>query len=117
MNRDAIVFPMANPIPEIAPDLALEAGAKVVGTGRSDYKNQINNVLAFPGIFKGALQVRATTINEEMKVAASFAIAGLVGEDELSPDYIMPLAFDKRIAEAVASAVAEAAIKTGCIRG
>ena len=117
MNHDAIVFPMANPVPEIAPDLALEAGAKVVGTGRSDYKNQINNVLAFPGIFKGALCVRATTINEEMKVAASFAIAGLVDDDELSPDYIMPLAFDKRIAEAVASAVADAAIKTGCIRG
>ena len=117
MNTDAIVFPMANPIPEIAPDLALEAGAKVVGTGRSDYKNQINNVLAFPGIFKGALQVRATTINEEMKVAASFAIAGLVGEDELSPDYIMPKAFDKRIADTVAAAVADAALKTGCIRG
>lgn len=117
MNTDAIVFPMANPIPEIAPDLALEAGAKVVGTGRSDYKNQINNVLAFPGIFKGALQVRATTINEEMNVAASFAIAGLVGEDELSPDYIMPKAFDKRIADTVAAAVADAALKTGCIRG
>ena len=116
MNNDAIVFPMANPIPEIAPDLAVEAGAKVVGTGRSDYKNQINNVLAFPGIFKGALAVRATQISDEMKVAASFAIASLVSEDELSPDYIMPLAFDKRIAPAVADAVARVAVETGCIR-
>lgn len=116
MNSDAIVFPMANPIPEIAPDLAAEAGAKVVGTGRSDYKNQINNVLAFPGIFKGALAVRATQISDEMKVAASYAIASLVSDSELSPDYIMPLAFDKRIAPAVADAVARVAIETGCIR-
>ena len=116
MNADAIVFPMANPVPEIAPDLALEAGAKVVGTGRSDYKNQINNVLAFPGIFKGALAVRATQINDEMKVAASYAIASLVADSELTPDYIMPLAFDKRIAPAVADAVAKVAVETGCIR-
>ncbi len=116
MNEGAIVFPMANPTPEISPDLALEAGATVVGTGRSDYKNQINNVLAFPGIFKGALDVRATQINDEMKTAASLAIAGLVSDDELSADYILPLAFDKRIASAVAKAVGEAAIKTNVIR-
>ncbi len=116
MNSGAIVFPMANPVPEIAPDLALEAGAVVVGTGRSDYKNQINNVLAFPGIFKGALAVRATQINDEMKVAASRAIASLVSDGELSADYIMPLAFDKRIAPAVADAVAKAALETNCIR-
>ncbi len=117
MNTDAIVFPMANPTPEIAPDLAVQAGAKIVGTGRSDYKNQINNVLAFPGIFKGALSVGATEINDEMKKAASFAIAGLVSDNELSPDYILPPAFDKRIAAAVAEAVAEAAIRTGAVRG
>ena len=109
MSANAIVFPMANPVPEIAPDLALEAGALVVGTGRSDYKNQINNVLAFPGIFKGALSVRAREITEEMKIAASYAIASLVSDGELSPDYIMPPAFDKRIATAVAEAVAKAA--------
>ncbi len=116
MNSGAIVFPMANPVPEIAPDLALEAGAVVVGTGRSDYKNQINNVLAFPGIFKGALAIKATQINDEMKVAASRAIASLVSDEELSPDYIMPLAFDKRIAPAVADAVAKAALETNCVR-
>ena len=116
MNSDAIVFPMANPVPEIMPDLAKKAGARIVGTGRSDYPNQINNVCAFPGIFRGALDVRATEINEEMKCAASLAIASLVLDDELSDDYIMPKAFDKRIGEAVASAVANAAIKTNVAR-
>lgn len=116
MNSDAIVFPMANPVPEIMPDLAKIAGARVVGTGRSDFPNQINNVCAFPGIFRGALDVRASEINEEMKCAASLAIASLVADDELSEDYIMPKAFDKRIGPAVASAVAEAAIKTKVAR-
>ena len=116
MNADAIVFPMANPVPEIMPDLAKKAGARVVGTGRSDYPNQINNVCAFPGIFRGALDVRATEINEEMKCAASLAIASLVSDDELSDDYIMPKAFDKRVGKAVASAVANAAIKTNVAR-
>lgn len=116
MNDDAIVFPMANPVPEIMPDKALLAGAKVVGTGRSDFPNQINNVLAFPGIFRGALDVRASDINDEMKVAASYAIAGLVDEGELSFDYILPKAFDKRVGKAVAKAVAEAAKKSGVAR-
>ena len=116
MNSDAIVFPMANPVPEIMPDLAKKAGARIVGTGRSDYPNQINNVCAFPGIFRGALDVRATEINEEMKCAASLAIASLVLDDELSDDYIMPKAFDKRVGKAVASAVANAAIKTNVAR-
>ena len=98
------------------PDLAKKAGAAVVGTGRSDFPNQINNVLAFPGIFRGALDVRAKDINDEMKVAAAYAIAGLVEEDKLSPDYIIPNAFDKRVAKAVAEAVAEAARKTGVAR-
>ncbi len=116
MNKDAIVLAMANPVPEIIPDLALEAGAKVVGTGRSDFPNQINNVLAFPGIFRGVFDVRAKEINEEMKIAAAHAIASVVSEDELAPDFIMPKAFDKRVAQAVAKAVAEAAIKTGVNR-
>ena len=116
MAKDAIVFPMANPVPEIMPDEALRGGAKVVGTGRSDYDNQINNVLAFPGIFRGALDVRASDINDEMKMAASYAIASLVSDEELSPSYIIPHAFDKRVGPAVAKAVAEAAVKTGVAR-
>ena len=116
MAKDPIVFPMANPVPEILPDLAKKAGAAVVGTGRSDYPNQINNVLAFPGIFRGALDVRASCINEEMKAAASHAIASLVSDKELSPEYILPQAFDRRIGPAVAKAVAEAAKKSGVAR-
>ncbi|MCR4718268.1 MAG: NADP-dependent malic enzyme [Firmicutes bacterium] len=116
MAEGAIVFPMANPTPEIMPDLAKKAGAKVVGTGRSDFPNQINNVLAFPGIFKGALSVRASDINEEMKMAASYAIAGLVSDEELSEDYIMPKAFDARVGKTVAEAVAEAAKRSGVAR-
>lgn len=116
MNKDAIIFAMANPIPEIMPDAARAAGAAVVGTGRSDLPNQVNNVLAFPGIFKGALGVLASEINEEMKVAAVYAIAGLIGPHELSHDYVIPNAFDERVAEAVANAVAEAAIKSGVAR-
>lgn len=116
MADKPILFPMANPVPEIMPELAKKAGAAVVGTGRSDFPNQINNVLAFPGIFRGALDVRAKDINDEMKVAAAYAIAGLVEEDKLSPDYIIPNAFDKRVAKAVAEAVAEAARKTGVAR-
>ena len=116
MAPGACVFPMANPVPEIHPDEALEAGAVVVGCGRSDYKNQINNVLAFPGIFRGALDVRASDINEEMKMAASHAIAGLVSEEELSADYIIPKAFGKRVGPAVAEAVAKAARETGVAR-
>ena len=112
MAPGAILFPMANPTPEIMPDAALEAGAAVVGTGRSDFPNQINNVLAFPGIFRGALDVRASDINDEMKIAAAYALAGLVG-DELSDKYILPAAFGKRVGPAVAEAVAEAARKTG----
>ena len=111
MNTDAIVMAMANPVPEIMPDLAKEAGARVVGTGRSDFPNQINNVLAFPGVFKGALSVRAREINEEMKVTAAYAIAGLAA-DKLSEEYILPDALDKRVAPAVAAAVADAAKKT-----
>ena len=116
MAEGAIVFPMANPVPEIMPDLALEAGAAVVGTGRSDFPNQINNVLAFPGIFRGALDVRASDINEEMKMAASYAIAGLVADAELCAEYIIPKAFDPRVGKAVASAVAEAATRSGVAR-
>ncbi len=116
MAADPIVFPMANPVPEIMPDEALAAGAAVVGTGRSDFMNQINNVLAFPGIFRGALDVRAGEINDEMKTAASFALAELVADDELSREYILPKAFDKRIAGAVAAAVAKAARETGVSR-
>ena len=116
MADGAIVFAMANPVPEIMPDKAVSAGAAVVGTGRSDFPNQINNVLAFPGIFRGALDVRASDINDEMKMAASYAIAGLVSSDELSKDYILPKAFDERIAPTVAKAVAEAARKSGVAR-
>ena len=116
MAEKPILFPMANPIPEIMPELAKNAGAAVVGTGRSDFPNQINNVLAFPGIFRGALDVRAKDINDEMKVAAAYAIANLIEEDELNPDYIIPNPFDERVAPAVAKAVAEAARKTGVAR-
>ncbi len=116
MAKDPILFPMANPVPEIMPDLAKEAGAAVVGTGRSDFPNQINNVLAFPGIFRGALDVRASDINDEMKIAAAYAIASFVTDDNLSPDYIIPSALDKNVAKAVAKAVSEAAIKTGVAR-
>lgn len=116
MADGAIVFAMANPVPEIMPDKAVSAGATVVGTGRSDFPNQINNVLAFPGIFRGALDVRASNINDEMKMAASYAIAGLVSDDELNKDYILPKAFDERIAPTVAKAVAEAARKSGVAR-
>lgn len=116
MADNPIIFSMANPTPEIMPDVAKKAGAAVVGTGRSDFPNQINNVLAFPGIFRGALDCRASEINEEMKVAASYAIASLVNEDELNPDYILPQAFDKRIGKTVAEAVKEAAVKTGVAR-
>ncbi|HAX51886.1 NAD(P)-dependent malic enzyme [Muricomes intestini] len=116
MADKPILFPMANPVPEIMPDLAKKAGAAVIGTGRSDFPNQINNVLAFPGIFRGALDVRAKDINDEMKVAAAYAIAGLVEEDKLSPDYIIPNPFDKRVADEVARAVAEAARKSGVAR-
>ena len=105
MNKDAILFALANPVPEIMPDLAKKAGAKVIGTGRSDFPNQVNNVVAFPGIFKGALEGRATQITEEMKLAAANAIAGLVDEKDLNEDNIMPEAFDPRVAEAVANAV------------
>lgn len=113
MNKDAILFAMANPTPEIFPEDALEAGAKVVGTGRSDYPNQINNVLAFPGIFRGALDVRASEINEEMKVAAAYAIANSISEDEITAENIIPKAFDLKVQKAVAEAVKAAAIKTG----
>lgn len=116
MAPGAIVMAMANPVPEIMPDLAKAAGAVVVGTGRSDYPNQINNVLAFPGIFRGALDVRAREINEEMKIAAAKAIASLVSDEELSADYVIPKAFDPRVGETVAKAVAEAARKTGVNR-
>ncbi|MGG3471077.1 malic enzyme-like NAD(P)-binding protein [Neobacillus pocheonensis] len=116
MNPDSIIFAMANPVPEIMPDDAKEAGAKVVGTGRSDFPNQVNNVLAFPGIFRGALDVRATHINEKMKVAAVEAIAGLINEDELSADYVIPAPFDARVAPNVAAAVAKAAMETGVAR-
>ena len=116
MAPNPVLFPMANPVPEIMPDLAREAGAAVIGTGRSDFPNQINNVLAFPGVFRGAFDVRASDINEEMKHAAVQALAELVGLDELSPDYIIPAAFDGRVCPAVAKAVAEAARATGAAR-
>ncbi len=116
MNVGSIVFPMANPTPEISPDLALSAGAAVVGTGRSDFNNQINNVLAFPGIFRGALDARASAITEEMKYAAAFAIASLVSADELSSEYIIPKAFDPRVGTAVAKAVYDSAIACGVAR-
>ena len=107
---------MANPVPEIFPEEAKKGGACVVGTGRSDYPNQINNVVAFPGIFRGALDVRASDINDEMKMAASYAIASLVSDDELNADYILPMAFDERIGKTVAKAVADAAIKSKVAR-
>ncbi len=113
MNKDAIIFAMANPTPEIMPDLAKEAGAAVVGTGRSDFPNQINNVLAFPGIFRGALDCRASDINEEMKIAASYALASIIDESELNADYILPHAFDPRVGKAVAEAVKKAAKESG----
>ena len=116
MASDAIVFPMANPVPEIAPELALKAGAKVVGTGRSDFNNQINNVLAFPGIFRGALDARASEINEEMKKAAAYAIASLVSDEELCEEYIIPKAFDERVGKTVAKAVYDSAVETGVSR-
>ncbi|MBR2288034.1 MAG: NADP-dependent malic enzyme [Clostridia bacterium] len=116
MARDAIVFPMANPVPEIEPEEAKAAGAAVIGTGRSDHPNQINNVLVFPGIFRGALDVRARDINQPMKLAASHALAALVSPEELSSDYILPAAFDKRVGPAVAKAVAQAARDSGVAR-
>lgn len=116
MANDSIVFPMANPVPEISRADALEAGAAVVGTGRSDFPNQINNVLAFPGIFRGALDVRASEINDSMKMAASLAIASLVSDEELNAEYIIPKAFDPRVGKTVAAAVAEAARETGVAR-
>ncbi|SFE68329.1 NAD(P)-dependent malic enzyme [Alteribacillus iranensis] len=116
MNRDPIIFAMANPDPEIMPDEAKEAGAKVIGTGRSDFPNQVNNVLAFPGVFRGALDTSATDINEEMKKAAVYAIAELIDESELNADYVIPAPFDERVAPAVASAVAKAAMDSGVAR-
>lgn len=116
MHKDPIVLAMANPTPEIMPDEAKAAGAKIVGTGRSDFPNQINNVVAFPGIFRGALDVRASAITENMKIAAAYAIASLVDDDKLNEDYILPYAFDERIKDTVASAVAEAARKDGVAR-
>ena len=116
MNKDPMVFACANPVPEIYPEEAKKGGAAVIGTGRSDYPNQINNVLAFPGVFRGALDVRASDINDEMKAAAAYAIADIVSPEELNADYILPAAFDPRVAPAVAKAVAEAARKTGVAR-
>ena len=116
MNRDAVVFACANPTPEIFPEEAKAAGAKVVATGRSDYPNQINNVLAFPGIFRGAFDVRASEINDEMNMAAAHALAGLISDEELSADSIIPKAFDPRVGPAVARAVAQAARDTGVAR-
>lgn len=116
MAKDPIIFACANPTPEIFPEEAKAAGAAVISTGRSDYPNQVNNVLCFPGLFRGVLDVRASDINDEMKVAAAYAIAGLVSDEELNPEYILPAAFDPRVKDAVASAVAEAARKTGVAR-
>ncbi len=116
MAKDAIIFACANPTPEIFPDEAKAGGAKVIATGRSDFPNQINNVLAFPGIFRGTFDVRARDINDEMKIAAAYALAGLIGEDELTPEYIIPAAFDPRVGKAVALAVALAARKSGVAR-
>lgn len=116
MNKDAVVLAMSNPTPEIMPDLAKKAGARIIGTGRSDFPNQINNVLCFPGIFRGALDCRAREINDEMKIAASYAIASLVDESELNEDYIIPYAFDKRIGKTVSEAVIKAAVKSGAAR-
>ncbi len=116
MNKDAIVFAMANPTPEIMPEIAKKAGVRVMGTGRSDFPNQINNVIAFPGIFRGALDAGATKINKEMKLASVYAIADIITEDELNEDYIIPNPFDERIVKRVAEAVAKAAHDTGVIR-
>lgn len=116
MAENPILFPMANPVPEIMPDLAVNAGAAVVGTGRSDFPNQINNVLAFPAIFRGAFDVRASDINDEMKVAAAYALANLISDEELNPEYIIPRPFDPRVKDAVASAVKDAARKSGVAR-
>ena len=116
MAKDAIIFACSNPKPEIFPEEAKAGGAKVVATGRSDYPNQINNVLAFPGIFRGTFDVRAKDINDEMKIAAAYALAGLISDDELNPDYIIPAAFDPRVGKAVAESVAEAARKSGVAR-
>ena len=116
MAEDAVVFAMANPVPEIDPEKAKKGGAKVVGTGRSDYANQVNNVLAFPGVFRGALDVRATDINEDMKIAAAYGIASLINQDELAADYVIPDPFDLRVAEIVAQKVAQAAIDSGVAR-
>ena len=116
MAENPILFPMANPVPEIMPDLAVKAGAAVVGTGRSDFPNQINNVLAFPAIFRGAFDVRASDINDEMKVAAAYALANLISDEELNPEYIIPRPFDPRVKDAVASAVKDAARKSGVAR-
>ncbi len=116
MAKDPMIFAMANPVPEIMPEDAIAGGAAVVGTGRSDYPNQINNVLAFPAVFRGALDVRASDINEKMKMAAAYAIAGLISDEELTAEYIMPKAFDPRVRDVVSKAVAEAAIKTGVAR-
>ena len=116
MNKDAVIFACANPTPEIFPDEAKKGGAKVVATGRSDFPNQINNVLAFPGIFRGAFDVRANDINDEMKLAAAEALASLISPEELNEDYIIPKAFDPRVGKTVAAAVAEAARKSGVAR-
>ena len=116
MNPDPMILAMANPVPEIMPDVAKNAGAAVIGTGRSDFPNQINNVLAFPGIFRGVFDCRAKKINEEMKIAAAHALAELIPDDKLTADYIIPEAFDPAVGPAVAKAVAEAARKTGVAR-
>ncbi len=116
MNPEPIIFAMSNPVPEIMPDLAKNAGASVVGTGRSDFPNQINNVLAFPGIFRGALDVRASEINDDMKIAAAYALANLVSDDELNVEYVIPEPFDERVGSAVAQAVAQAAKESGVAR-
>ena len=116
MARDAVIFACANPTPEIYPEDAKAGGARVIATGRSDYPNQINNVLAFPGIFRGAFDVRASDINDQMKLAAAEALAGLISEEELSEDYIIQAAFDPRVGKAVAAAVAKAAVESGAAR-
>ena len=116
MAKDPVIFACANPVPEIYPDEAKEAGAAVVSTGRSDFPNQVNNVLCFPGIFRGALDVHAADINDEMKIAAAYAIAGLVSDEELNPDYILPAAFDSRVKDAVAEATRKAALESGAAR-
>ena len=116
MNKDAVIFAMANPVPEIMPEDALEAGAAIVGTGRSDYPNQINNVLAFPGLFKGALEAKSKKITEDMKIEAAKAIAYILNDDDLKKDYIIPDVFDKRVVESVAEAVKKVAVSSGICR-